>query len=153
MITPKLTPEALRAARDDATARFLVIAAALKAEAGVREHRTRKALTGRAWLALGVIEAPEGRTRRQLYIVAHECAHILLHGYGKGKGIPVHVRELQCEQWAHEALRRYGVPVPRKETQRAKRYVGHKIDKAERRGAKRINAKARAYAGTIKGGR
>jgi hypothetical protein len=54
--------------------RFLAIAAKIKVEAGVREHRIRKELSGRAWLWFGTIEAPEGSTHRQLYIIAQFIA-------------------------------------------------------------------------------
>lgn len=141
-----LNASELKAARDAATARFIEIAAKIKAEASVQQHIVRRSLSGRAWLNEGRIEAPEGRTRKQLYILAHECAHIAMHGYGKGKNTPKHVRELEAEKWAHEALRRHGVPVPRAMTKRAKEYVGRKINQATRRGAKKIDPAARAFA-------
>ncbi len=134
--------EVRKAARD----RFLSTASALKSEAGVASHKIRKALSGMAWPS-GHIDAPEGATRRQLYILAHECAHVALgHGSIKGKSRkPRHVEEMEAEQWAHDALRRYGVPVPRAMTVRAKRYVARKIRQAEARGAKRIDPAARKY--------
>jgi hypothetical protein len=45
-----------------------------------------------------------------------------------------------------DLLRCRGVPVPRKETQRAKEYVGHKIEHAKRSGAKAIDRAAAAFA-------
>lgn len=136
-------PRTLQDYREDATARFLWIAATIKAEAGVTEHVIRKSLGGRAYPSLGIIHAPEGRTRRQLYVLAHECAHIALRHGDQHK--PRHVEEYEAEQWAHDALRRHGVPVPRKETRRAKRYVRKMIHKAVVRGAKRIDPAALAY--------
>lgn len=134
----------LQAARAAATARFLAVAAALKSEAGVVEHKVRNSLSGRAFKT-GMIEAPEGRTRKQLYILAHECGHVALKHHFERKQ-PRHVQELQAEQWAHDALRRHGVPVPRSMTERAKRNVAHKITQAARHGAKTISAKARKFA-------
>jgi hypothetical protein len=140
----QLSPEQLAAARAAATARFLGVAEKLKAEAGVKHHEIRKSLSGRAWAKSGVIHAPEGRTRKQLYILAHECGHVALK-HGKGK--PKHVKELEAEQWAHAALRRHGIPVPRSMTTRAKEYVAWKIQQATRRGAKHIDPAAKRYAG------
>ena len=93
-----MSAEALKAARDAAIARYLAVADALKAEAGVKEHRIRDRLSGCAWFDRGVIEAPEGRPRKQLYILARECAHVLLHGAGRGNGKAVHVQEMECER-------------------------------------------------------
>lgn len=138
-----LGADELRAAREAATARFLAIAAALKAEAGVTEHVIRKSLSGVAYVRLGKIVAPEGRTRKQLYILAHECGHIALKHTPRQLR---HVKEMEAEQWAHAALRRHGVAVPRSMTKRAKEYVGRKINMAIRRGAKRIDTAARAFA-------
>jgi hypothetical protein len=134
----------LQAARQEATARFLAIAEAIKTEAGVTHHRViTNGLHGWAFSEHGIIHAPEGRTRKQLYILAHECGHIA-HNHNRKK--PRHVEELEAEQWAHGALRRHGIAVPRSMTKRAKAYVARKIDQAKRRGAKRINAKAARYA-------
>src|SRR5215471_20150287 len=77
----------------------------------------------------------------------HECAHAHLgHSYGR-RSAPRHVMEMEAEKWAHEKMRENGVPVPRSMTKRAKEYVARKIDQAERRGAKKIDARARAFAG------
>ena len=142
--TQKISAEELQAARKAATARFLAIADAIKAEAGVKGHKVKNGLRGYAWGTRGYINAPEGRTRKQLYILAHECGHVAL-GHGD-KRKPRHVEEMEAEEWAHAALRRHGVAVPRQMSQRAKRYVAHKIEQAKRRGAKRIDGKARRYA-------
>jgi hypothetical protein len=136
----------LQAARQAAAARFLAIAEAIKAEAGIVHHRLTSGLHGWAFPELGIIHAPEGRTRKQLYILAHECAHVwLCHNSKK----PRHVEEHEAEMWAHAVLRAHGVPVPRAMTRRAKRYVARKIHQAKRRGAKRINADAARFAASL----
>jgi hypothetical protein len=47
---------------------YIEIAAALKAEAGVRQHTEHKRMNGQAWMDTGHILAPTGTTRRQLYM-------------------------------------------------------------------------------------
>lgn len=133
----------LQAARREATDRFLAVAEALKRESGVMEHKIRKNLSGVAFRG-GKIEAPEGRTRKQLYILAHECAHVALRHVGSRQ--PKHSKELEAEQWAHAALRRHGIPVPRAMTDRARRYVALKVERARRRGARSIDPAAVAFA-------
>jgi len=133
----------LQAARQAATERFLAIAEKLKKEAGVTKHTIRQSLDGFA-LANGNIVAPEGRTRKQLYILAHECGHIVLGHFGRK--MTRHREEMEAEKWAHNALRRHGVPVPRAMTKSAKKYVARKINQAKKRGAKKIDAEAKAYA-------
>src|SRR5687768_9991255 len=105
----------LQAARKAATERFLEIAAALKTEAGVTGHKITSGLSGCAW-PTGHINAPEGRSRKQLYILAHECGHVALNHFDKKR--PRHVEEMEAEKWAHAALRRHGIAVPRSMTVR-----------------------------------
>jgi hypothetical protein len=136
----------LQAARRAATARYLAIASALKAEAGVKGHVVRSSLCGVANLSNGWIAAPEGRTRKQLYVLAHECAHVVMHAYGRHRGKPAHVREFEAEMWAHLALHRHGVAVPRSMTASARTYVGRKIAQARKSGAHNICPVADAFA-------
>src|SRR5271169_1409433 len=74
---------AMAAARVEAKERYLEIAEAIKAEAGVRLHSVCDTLSSRCWAGVRVIEAPEGRTRRQLYVLAKACARVALHSAGK----------------------------------------------------------------------
>jgi hypothetical protein len=99
---------ALAEAREEATARYLEIAEAIKAEAGVRLHSVGKTLSGCSWPGMRIVAAPEGRTRRQLYVLARECARVALHIQGKDIGIPDDVLDFDVAQWAQEALRRHG---------------------------------------------
>ena len=134
----------LQKAKAEATARFLEVAAAIKRDAGVDTHEVRSSLSGKAWSEERRIQAPEGKTRNQLYILAHECGHVAL-GHCNKK--PRHRQEFEAERYAHEALRKHGVPVPRKMTERAKRYVRRKLRQAERRGAKKLDNEAVAWSG------
>ena len=70
---------AIAAARVEAKERYLGIAEAIKAEAGVRLHSVCDTLSSRCWAGMRAIEAPEGRTRRQLYVLAKACARVALH--------------------------------------------------------------------------
>lgn len=135
----------LQRARAEAARRFLEVAEAIKAEAGVSTHEVRKSLSGRAWSKDRRIQAPEGKTRKQLYILAHECGHVAL-GHGESRK-PKHRREYEAEQYAHEALRKHGISVPRSMTDRAKEYVRRKCRQAEKRGAKNLCAEAVAWSG------
>jgi len=138
-----LTGAELQAARKAAAERFEAIAKLYIPEGYTVEYR--KSLSGRHWGDRKLIQAPRPVTRKSLYIFLHECAHAVLgHSYN-GK-VPRHVKEMEAEKWAHAKMREHGVSVPRAMTKRAKQYVAYKIKQAERRGAKRINAQARAFA-------
>ncbi len=132
----------MRKGKEDMATRCEAVAAKMAEEAGVASWDYTDGLHGRALPGQKFIKAPRPTTRRRLYVWAHECAHVAL---GHNDRLPVHREEYEAERWAAAALRRYGVPVPRKETRRAKRYVAHKIRMAERRGAKRIDPEARAW--------
>ena len=135
----------LRAARKAAAVRFAAIAA-LNVPAGYTVEY-RNSLTGTHYGGRKLIQAPRPITRKALYVFLHECAHAVL-GHGDNGKVPRHVEEMQAEQWAHAKMREHGVAVPRSMTRRAKRYVAYKIRQAERRGAKRIDPDARAFART-----
>lgn len=122
--------------------RCLAVAKAIAEEAGVESFEYLRGLRGRAYPKAKRIQAPEPTTRRRLYIWAHECAHVALE---HGKGEATHRKEYEAEQWAHAALRRHGIPVPRRATNRAREYVAMKIRRAERRGAKHIDPQARTW--------
>ena len=108
---------------------YTVVAELLKSEAGVRRHYTHKIIGGLAWTDEAKILAPEGVTRRQLYVLAHECAHVVLHSGAVGSKKPGHIKEHEAETYAHRALQRYGIEVPEKSAQWARAYVGQWIMK------------------------
>jgi hypothetical protein len=120
---PFALQEARRAARD----RYQLIAEAMKREAGVRRHYKHKSISGLAWSDSRKILAPDGVTRRQLYVLAHECAHIVLHSSALTWSKPGHVKEHEAETYAHRAFARYGLEVPEKSAQWARAYVGQWI--------------------------
>jgi hypothetical protein len=114
--------------------RYIQIAAALKAEAGITQHTAHKKMTGHASLATGVILAPAGTTRRQLYVLAHECSHIALHSALKSRRKPRHVEEHEAESYAHRALAAHGLEVPEVSTYGARGYVAECIEDDRARG-------------------
>lgn len=127
-------------------AKRLAIAEAMKQEAGVREHHVWKhELQGLAYSSIGRIHSPEGRNMRQLYIVAHECGHVFLHGSGEGLHLPTHVMEMEAESYAHQAFRAHGMEMPRELTEAGRRYVAEWIGK-DRRQRLAIDPRAIAYA-------
>jgi hypothetical protein len=136
--------EELRAARLAAAARFEAIAAPYVPAGWTVIYR--KSLSGCCNHTTRTIAAPRPRTRKALYIFLHECAHAELHP--PPKKLPRHVEEMEAEKWAHAKMRQHGISVPRAMTVRAKRYVARKIKQAMRRGAKTIDARARAFART-----
>ena len=131
----------LQQARRDAADRFFAIGMSYLPPGWT--YTFRKALTGQCVIKDKHIDAPRPVTRKALYIWLHECAHAHLHIDRRKKR---HVEEMEAEMWAHAVMREHGIAVPREVTLRAKRYVGRKIDQAIARGAKRIEAKARAFA-------
>lgn len=124
----------------------LAFANAMKREAGVVEHNVwAKESEGLAELAHARIHSPAGRNLRELYIVAHECGHIFLHGSGQGRRLPAHVMELEAETYAHHAFRHYGMKVPKEVTRFSRWYVGTWIEK-DRASGIRIDPRAEAFA-------
>jgi hypothetical protein len=131
----------LKAGREKSKARLMEIALAILHESGVASWAFhKKGLCGRAYLKRKHVEAPIPTTRRRLYILAHECGHIAC-GHTGSK--PSHRKEYEAEIYAHEALRRHQIAVPKKETHHAKQYVARRIDQAIRIGkAKRLDREA-----------
>lgn len=124
-----LTGQRLLEARTAARERYRRIAEALKKEAGVLRHYTHKQISGLAWTGDRRILAPEGVTRRQLYVLAHECGHIVLHSAPATRSKPNHVLEHEAEVYAHRAFARYGLEVPPASAEWARNYVGRWIAK------------------------
>jgi len=122
-------PADLQEARRAAKERYQLIAEALKREADVRRHYTHKNISGLAWIGSRNILAPHGITRRQLYVLAHECGHIVLHSSAATWNKPGHIKEHEAETYAHRAFKRYGLEVPEKSAQWARTYVGQWIMK------------------------
>jgi hypothetical protein len=91
-------------------------------------------MTGRASLATDAIFAPAGTTRRQLYVLAHECGHIALHSARESRRKPRHIEEHEAESYAHRALAAHGLQVPEASTYGARCYVGECIEEDRARG-------------------
>jgi len=132
-------------AQSKARDHYLMVAAALKAEAGVREHIQHKKISGMAWFSAGRILAPAGITRRQLYVLAHECGHIVLHSAQDAWTKPNHIKEHEAETYAHRAFKAYGLAVPEKSAWWARAYVAQCIREDRAKGAS-ICSMAEAFA-------
>src|SRR4030095_917748 len=112
-------------ARAAAAERYAELGRRWLAEFKVTIGQARTNLSGRAWVERRVIDAPwPTTTRKRLYIVAHEIAHVALGHVGKR--LRAYIREYQAERFAHDLLRREGLAVPRAMSERAKRYVARK---------------------------
>jgi hypothetical protein len=112
---------------------------AIKAESGVVQHHILVepvradgfCFSGWSLPKGGIIHAPAGRTDRELYTLAHECAHVALrHDHRK----PRWRREYEAELWAHAALERHGVAVPHRDGCNAALNVFLEIEEAVKRG-------------------
>lgn len=101
----------------------------------------RKSLTGRVWWRSKRCQIPQAKTRKSLYIVAHELYHCMFPRQGE----KVYINEMKAERFAHGVLRGLGFAVPRSVTQGAKNYVSWKVIKAQRRGLKRIDSNVKQW--------
>ncbi len=117
--------------------RYAEAARAIITEATVEkvEYHDR-GLEGKACPSTKWILVPRPTTRRRLYVLAHECGHVALKHLRKE---PRHRQEYEAERWAHAALRRNGVAVPRVEMTEARVHVAQEIRRAIARGAKSID--------------
>lgn len=137
--------ERLQKAREEAVARFTALAEGWVAEFAVRVSKHRKSLTGVAFVATRKVEVPwPANTRQRLYILAHEIGHVAL---SHTSGMPRYVKEFEAEQFAHGLLRRAGIAVPVKMTQRAKRYIAQSIARGLRGGLKAVDRDIASWAG------
>jgi len=132
--------QAMKKGRMDMARRCAEAAERMITEAGVK-HVTwsDKSLRGRACPEYRSIYVPRPTTRRRLYVIGHECGHVVLGHTGIK---PRHREEYEAERYAQAAMKRQGIPVPRKSVERAKEYVAWKIHQAVRRGAKQIDSEA-----------
>jgi hypothetical protein len=80
-------------------------------------------------------------TRSTLYVGLHEIAHVVLgHTGHRHSKLRAFQREAEAEQWAAKRMRELGIPVPRKQTAEAKRYVAKKKRRGDRIAAARAKA-------------
>lgn len=80
-------------------------------EAGVQEAEYHTRLGGWAYPDRKSVRIPNPTTRRRVYILAHEAGHVALNHCGVK---PKHRQEYEAERYAHDALRRHGIAVPKK---------------------------------------
>jgi hypothetical protein len=89
----------------------------------------RKSLSGSVCWSNKTCDIPEIKTRKSLFIGAHELFHCLRERKGK-----VYINEFKAEKFAGRYMRHLGFNVPRVMLYRAKRYISYKISKAFTRG-------------------
>ncbi|MGE0698911.1 MAG: hypothetical protein AB7O57_07430 [Hyphomicrobiaceae bacterium] len=117
--------EAIRARIAANARKRFAIGEAMKAEAGVREHRlTGESNGGIAWTDRAQILAPAGENIVQLATLAHECGHVFLHSVGtEGSLLAGHVKEMEAESYAHQAFKAHGMRMPPRITAWGRDYV------------------------------
>ncbi len=120
---------------------FIILGKRMVLQYHVTVYRRSRNLSGHAipypqiWGPLGTGKVSKERrniaapfpptTARQLYILAHEVAHVVLGHLEPENNKPSFVEEREAEDWAHAELRRLRVPVPKEETEGAEGYVAH----------------------------
>jgi hypothetical protein len=109
----------------------------------VNEIHHKNNLTGVAYVKEGIMIAPHPTTRRRLAVYLHECAHFELHTKKKH---PRYIEEYQAWKWAIEVMRASEIKVCAKVLLDAQLGVKYAIEKAIRRGVKRIDTNARKFA-------
>lgn len=125
------------------------IVARMKARHGVRVRRWRRNMTGCAWrvtyhdgTTINWVEAPRPRTPISLAVFLHEVGHHVI-GFDTYR--------LRCEeeyhawQWAVAEMRRHGVEPDEKVKRRVELSMQYAVDKAVRRGLKRLPEPLAAY--------
>jgi hypothetical protein len=121
--------------------RFLAVAAKhTPSDVTVKYHNGRG---GRAVVEERKIFVPRPSNRDRLHVYLHEVAHIVCKHNRKK---PLHVEEMEAEQWATRVMREEGIPVPLEALEFGKRYVQGKIQTAEWRGEP-IDPAARRFVG------
>lgn len=120
------------------TARYIVESKILRRGFQIKY---RKSLTGCVYWETKICYIPEIKTRKSLYIGCHELYHCLRDR----DNIKVYVDEMEAEMFAHRYTRHLGFAVPRTQTQRAKRYVSYKLQKAMRRGLKKVDSEVKEW--------
>jgi hypothetical protein len=121
----------------------------MKARHGVRVRRWRRNMTGCAWrvtyhdgTTINWVEAPRPRTPISLAVFLHEVGHHVI-GFDTYR--------LRCEeeyhawQWAVAEMRRHGVEPDEKVKRRVELSMQYAVDKAVRRGLKRLPEPLAAY--------
>lgn len=113
-------------------------------ESEIRSHgyavRYAKGNYGRVFWSEKQAWVPMARSRRTLYTLAHELAHVVI-----GKTSTVYEGEMLAEQFARNRLREMGIPVPRASVHRGKWYVAMKLRRARRRGLKEVSPKVKRF--------
>jgi alkyl hydroperoxide reductase subunit AhpC len=106
--------------------KLLAVSEAIKIEGGIKEH----IISDKRGHARpdGVIRAPEGRTVKQLFVIAHEVGHVVMKHYDSNK--PRHVEEYEADKYALAALKRHGVKVPRKLAQHIRQCIASMVKRA-----------------------
>ncbi len=124
--------------------RYDALVAEMKAAHGFRVRRWRTAMTGCAWIVRyhngeesRLIEAPYPRGPMSAAVFLHEVGH---HAIGFRTYSPRCLEEYHAWRWSLEAMRQRGLNVTDAVEQRVAESLHYAVDKARRRGLKKIPA-------------
>lgn len=124
----------------------------MKREHGVRIRKWRSSMTGVAWQLLDqrtgevtrLIESPRPKGPMSCAIFLHEIGH---HAIGFGRYRPRCLEEYHAWRWSLETMRQRNLNVTAAVEKRMAASLAYAIDKAERRGLKRLPAELAPYRG------
>lgn len=134
---------------EDMQKRYDALVAEMKATHGFRVRRWRSAMTGCAWIVRyhngeesRLIEAPYPRGPMSAAIFLHEVGH---HAIGFRTYSPRCLEEYHAWRWSLEAMRERGLNVTEAVERRMAESLHYAVDKARRRGLKKIPVELLPY--------
>lgn len=134
--TTEALMEKLWQGKERMSERCMLVGKAVLYDGNVKSVTFHDRLTGWADCDTGSVRVPYPCSRQRLYILAREVGHIALKHLGKK---PRHREQYEAERYAHDALKRYKIAVPKVSTQKAKNTVARQIYTALVLGARTID--------------
>lgn len=130
--------------------RYAELVTTMKRDHGVRIHRWRNSTTGCAWEVryedghiVRMVQAPYPKGPVSCAVFLHEVGH---HAIGFNRYKPRCYEEYKAWEWALDAMRQHGVTITPSVERRVERALQYAVDKAQRRGIKRLPVELVRYA-------
>jgi len=138
-----------RARGDGARAKYEALVHELPAKYGVRVRRWRTGMSGVAWEVkyrdgriVRLIEAPRPKGPMSAAVFLHEIGH---HAIGLGTCTPRCLEEYQAWMFALREMQARGLNITEGVRRRVRRSLQYAVDKARRRGIRRVPDELVAY--------